>query len=76
MSKPPILEEIRRVRRAMSAEIGHDPAKITDYFAAIQRRQAHRLVNLADQGPYGRSKHNNAVTEKSLPDSGSTPANR
>ncbi len=76
MIKPPILEEIRRVRHAMSTEIGHDPAKIVDYFASIQRRNAHRLVNLADQGPYGRTKHCNEVAEQTLADDGSIPATR
>ena len=76
MNKPPILEEIRRVRHAMSAEIGHDPAKIVDYFASLQRRHAHRLVNLADQGPYGRTKLCSEVAKQPLPDSGATPATR
>jgi hypothetical protein len=76
MTTPPILEEIRRVRHAMSADIGHDPAKIVDYFASMQKRYAHRTVNLADQGPYGRTKHCIEVAEQPIPDGGSTPATR
>jgi len=76
MTTPPILEEIRRVRHAISAEIGHDPAKIVDYFAAIQKQHADRVINLADQGPYGRTKHCIEVADEPLPDGGSTPATR
>ena len=76
MTTPPILEELRRVRHAMSADIGHDPAKIVEYFASIQERNARRTVNLADQGPYGRTKHCIEVADQPLPDSGSTPATR
>ena len=56
MTTPSILEEIRRVRLEMFAAIGHDPAGIVNYFASIQKRLASRIVNLADQGPKGRTK--------------------
>ncbi len=56
MTIPSILEEIRRVRHEMSAAIGHDRAGIANYFASIQKRLASRIVNLADQGPKGRTK--------------------
>lgn len=56
MTTPPILDEIRRVRHEMSAEIGHDPARLVEYFAALERQNAFRVVNLADQGPKGRKK--------------------
>lgn len=56
MTTPTLLEEIRRVRHEMSAAIDHDPAKIVEYFASIQNRNSSRVVNLADQGPKGRTK--------------------
>jgi hypothetical protein len=56
MTTPTILEEIRRVRHEMSSAIDHDPNRIVDYFASIQKRNANRVVNLADQGPKGRTK--------------------
>jgi hypothetical protein len=56
MTTPKILDEIRRVRHLMSAEINHDPNRIVDYFAAMEKRNASRIVNLADQGPKGRTK--------------------
>lgn len=75
MTTPPILE-IRRVRHAISVEIGHDPAKIVDYFAAIQEQHADRVINLADQGPYGRTKHCIKVADEPLSDGGSSAATR
>jgi hypothetical protein len=72
----PILEELRRVRHSISAEIGHDPSKIVEYFASIQKKNAHRMVNLADQGPYGRTKHCIEVSDQPLPDGGSSAATR
>lgn len=74
MTTPPILEEIRRVRHAISAEIGYDPAKIVDYFASIQERHTDRMINLADQGPDGRTKHCPEVADHTLPDGGSSAA--
>ena len=76
MTALPILDEIRRVRHAMSAEIGHDPNRIVDYFASMQRKYAKRVINLADQGPMGRTKHCIEVADQPLPDGGSTPATR
>lgn len=76
MTTPSILEEIRRVRHEMSAAIGHDPKRIVDYFASIQTQNVDRVINLADQGPYGQTKHAIEVTDQPLPDGGSTPATR
>ncbi len=76
MTSLPILDEIRRVRHAMSAEIGHDPNRIVDYFASMQRKYAKRVINLADQGPMGRTKHCIEVADQPFPDGGSTPATR
>lgn len=41
----PILDEIRRVRHEMSAEIGHDPRRIVDYYAELSAKYSDRLVN-------------------------------
>ena len=40
-----ILDEIRRVRHEMSAEIGHDPRRIVDYYAELSAKYSDRLVN-------------------------------
>jgi len=76
MTTPPILEEIRRVRHAISAEIGHDPKRILEYYAALQDSVKSRTVNLADQGVAGRTKHCIEVADQPLPDGGSTAATR
>ena len=76
MTTPNILEEIRRVRHAMSEEINHDPGRIVEYFSKIQRLNASRIVNLADQGPLGRTKHCIEVADPPLPDGGSSAATR
>lgn len=76
MTTPPILDEIRRVRHAMSADIEHDASKIVEYFAAIQRRNKLRVVNLADQGPYGRSKNCTEAADQPQPDGSATPSAR
>lgn len=76
MTTPPILEEVRRVRHEISAEIGHDPKRIREYYAALQSSVKSRTVNLADQGVGGRTKHCIEVDDESLPDGGTTPATR
>jgi len=76
MTSPPILDEIRRVRHAMSAEMMHDTSKIVEYFAAIQRRNNRRVVNLADQGPYGRTKVCTEADDQPQSDGSSTPSAR
>ena len=48
---PPILEEIRRVRHEISAEIGHDPRRIVEYYAELQRSVRARTVNLSGERP-------------------------
>jgi hypothetical protein len=73
---PPILDEIRRVRHAMSDEIQHDPQRIVEYFSAIQRKLADRVINLADQGPLGRTKPSPDSSRQTNPEIGSSPSLR
>ena len=47
MTTEPILDEIRRVRHAISQRIGHDPTRIVSYYADLQRQHRERLVNLS-----------------------------
>ena len=68
MTTPPILEEIRRVRHQISAEIGHDPKRLREYYAALQESVRTRTVNLADQGQSGRTKHRNEVPDQASAD--------
>ncbi len=76
MTTPPILQEIRRVRHAISAEIGHDPKRIGEYYAALQSLVRSRTVNLADQGVGGRTKQCIEVANQPLPDSSPTAVDR
>ena len=77
MTTPSILEEIRRVRHEMSAAVGHDPERIVDYFASFQAQNADRIINLADQGPYGRTFKglDSAVNEEGEPGGGERLSN-
>lgn len=45
MKADPVIDEIRRVRHAMSAEIGHAPQRLLDYYADLQRLSQDRLVD-------------------------------
>jgi hypothetical protein len=65
MTTPPILQEIRRVRQEISAEIGHDPKRIREYYAALQASVKSRTINLADQGVGGQAKQSNEVADGS-----------
>jgi hypothetical protein len=39
------LEEVRCVRHAISAEIGHDPKRLLDYYRRLEEEYAERLVH-------------------------------
>ena len=45
----PGLEELRRVRHEISAEIGHDPKKLLEYYRKLEAEYADRLVH-AEEG--------------------------
>ncbi len=40
-----VFTEIRRVRHAISAEIGHDPRRISGYYAKLQAELKDRVIN-------------------------------
>jgi hypothetical protein len=40
----PVLEEVRQVRREISARFGHDPARVVEYYLQLQERYAERLL--------------------------------
>lgn len=37
---PDALTTTRRIRHVMSAEVGHDPKRLLEYFQRVQREQA------------------------------------
>ncbi len=45
MTNRPILDEIRRIRHAVSKEMEHDPRKILVYYAKLQQSVSSRLIN-------------------------------
>jgi len=49
MKPDPIIDEIRRVRHELSAEIGHDPRRLPELYAAIQDECSDRLLDRAEQ---------------------------
>lgn len=40
----PVIDEIRAVRARISAECGHDPEKLVQYYLRLQQRHASRLI--------------------------------
>lgn len=41
----PVIDEIRATRHAISERFGHDPARLTEYLAEIQKRYRDRLLD-------------------------------
>jgi hypothetical protein len=44
----PVINEIRAVRRLISARFDHDPKKIVEYYIKLQEKYRQRLANLAE----------------------------
>lgn len=76
MKSDPTIDEIRRVRHEMSAEYGHDPRRILEYFASIQDRVKNRLVNHGEPDALGRTSPSTGAADRTPSDSESTPAAR
>ena len=66
----PILDEIRRVRHEMSAEIGHDPRRILAYYAALSARCRDRLVNYGSGLEQGHTKECHAADDHTVAEVG------
>ena len=49
MTNEPLLDEIRRVRHEISAEIGHDPHRVVEYYSKLQQSLRERVVNLSGE---------------------------
>ena len=76
MKPDPTIDEIRRVRHEMSAEYGHDPRRMLEYFASIQARVKDRLVNHGEPAPLVGSSRSTGAADHSASESESTPAGR
>lgn len=45
MKPDPVIDEIRRIRHEMSAEMDHDPKRLLEYYADIQSRYQSQLAD-------------------------------
>ncbi len=72
MMTDPVIDEVRRVRKLISDEIGPDLAGLVDHYAELQSRFKRKPVDPTDR----RTKHCIEVADQPLPDGGSTPATR
>ena len=41
----PVINEIREVRRQISARVGHDPVRLVEYYMKLQEQYRDRLVD-------------------------------
>jgi hypothetical protein len=41
----PVIDEVREVRHRISARVGHDPAKLVEYYIEFQEEYSNRLVD-------------------------------
>ena len=68
----PVIDEVRRVRKRISDEIGPDLVSLVDHYAKLQSRFKRKPVDPMDR----RTKHCIEVTDQPLPDGGSSAATR
>jgi hypothetical protein len=40
-----VIEEVREIRRQISAQFDHDPVKLVEYLMEMQKRHADRLID-------------------------------
>jgi hypothetical protein len=40
----PVIEEVREIRRRISARVGHDPTRLVAYYIELQRQYQGRLI--------------------------------
>ena len=40
----PVIDEVREVRRRISARVGHDPTRLVAYYIELQRQYQGRLI--------------------------------
>jgi len=44
MMSEPTLTRIRKARQRISAQCGHDPSKLVQYYIELQKQSQHKLV--------------------------------
>jgi hypothetical protein len=50
----PVIDEVREVRRRISARFNHDPARLIAYYREFQDQYQDRLVTTTAQTPKGK----------------------
>jgi hypothetical protein len=40
----PVIDEVREVRHRISEEVGHDPARLVEYYIRLQEQYRERLL--------------------------------
>ena len=68
----PVIDEIRRVRKLISAEIGPDLSRMTDYYRRIEAEFSRPPIT----SPLRRTKDYIEVADQPLPDGGPSTATR
>jgi hypothetical protein len=76
MKSDPVIDEIREVRHAISAEHGHDPRRMLVYYADIQARFRDRIVNYGATLSVGRTRRCTGAADNAIPDDESNTAAR
>jgi FMN phosphatase YigB (HAD superfamily) len=72
MTNDPVLEEVRRVRKLISDEIGPELAGLVEHYAQYDSRFKAKAIDAPDR----RTKHCTEVAEQTIPDGSSSPATR
>jgi hypothetical protein len=72
VTNDPVIEELRRVRKLISNEIGANLAGLVEHYSKYDSRFKAKAIETTDR----RKKHCIEVADQPLPDGGSTPATR
>jgi hypothetical protein len=64
--KDPLIDEIRAVRHQISEEVGHDPAKLIEYYMKLQERHKDRLVDSPKEGKDSTDMHRELLNDVKL----------
>ena len=72
MMNDPVIDEIRRVRKLISGEIGSDLSRMADYYARVESQFKLPPITTGNR----RTKHCIEVADQPLPDGDSSAATR
>ena len=50
----PVVDEVREARRRISEQVGHDPARLVEYYMRLQEQYRDRFLNPSAE-PTGKS---------------------